>query len=120
MVDENLDFAIVVPENGVVLEIIEFPERHWNGSVAAFLQKGQNSVCEEDAAVSRSFSPNNERSKTRIRKCNGGCSEETGTRTIPGRVGGSNREAVEGLASLETAAAVESPVRKNRAYKTTF
>jgi|SRR5579872_7218536 len=72
MVGENLDFAIVVPENGVILKEIEFAERHRNSSVAGFRQKGQNAVCEEDAAVRRSFSSNDERSKTRIRKCNTG------------------------------------------------
>jgi hypothetical protein len=64
MVDKNLDLAIVVPENGVILKVIEFAERHRNGSVAALRQEGQNAVCEEDAAVRRSFSPNDERSKT--------------------------------------------------------
>src|ERR1700740_2764137 len=72
MIDENLDLATVVTENSVVLEIIEFTERHMDGPAATFRQESQNAIGEENAAVRRSFPPHYERHKTGIGECNRG------------------------------------------------
>src|SRR5439155_26230696 len=70
VVDENLEFAMAVPEDRIIFEVIEFAERHRDGTAPALRHEGQNSVRKENAALRRSFSLYQQRSKTGVGEWN--------------------------------------------------
>lgn len=51
VVDENLDFALVLSKDGVIIEIVELAQRHRNRAPAALGQERENSIREEDISV---------------------------------------------------------------------
>src|SRR5260370_11588780 len=70
VVDENLEFAMAVPEDRIIFEVIEFAERHRDGTAPALRHEGQNSVRKETATLRRSFSLYQQRSETGVGKWN--------------------------------------------------
>src|SRR5260370_41109109 len=71
VVDENLEFAMAVSEDRIILEVVEFAERHRDGTAPALRHEGQNSVRKENATLRRSFSLYQQRSETGVGEWNG-------------------------------------------------
>src|SRR5260370_17599726 len=70
VVDENLEFAMAVPKDGVVVKVIEFSERHRDGTATALRHEGQNSVRKENTTLRGSFSLYQQRSETGVGEWN--------------------------------------------------
>src|ERR1700722_10548491 len=70
VIDENLEFAMAVPEDRIIFEVIEFAERHRDGTAPALRHEGQNSVRKEDPTLRRSFSLYPQSSQTGVGKSN--------------------------------------------------
>src|SRR6266436_1916404 len=70
VVDENFEFAMAVPEDRIIFEVIEFAERHRDGAAPALRHEGQNSVRKENATLRRSFSLYQQRSETGVGEWN--------------------------------------------------
>jgi hypothetical protein len=70
VVDENLKFAMAVSEDRIIFEVIEFAERHRDGTAPALRHEGQNSVRKENATLRRSFSLYQQRSETGVGEWN--------------------------------------------------
>src|SRR5713101_5255228 len=70
VVDENFKFAMAVPEDRIILEVIEFAERHWDGTAPALRHECQNSVRKENTSLRRSFSLHQQRSETGVGEWN--------------------------------------------------
>ena len=62
----NPEFAMAVPEDRIIFKVIEFAERHRDGTAPALRHEGQNSVRKENA-TRRSFSLYQQRSENRRR-----------------------------------------------------
>ena len=59
-----------VPEDRIIFEVIEFAERHRDGTAPALRHEGQNSVRKENTTLRRSFSLYQQRSETGVGKWN--------------------------------------------------
>src|SRR3984957_10390704 len=70
VVDENFEFAAAVAEDRIIFEVVEFAERHRDGTAPALRHEGQNSVRKENATLRRSFSLYQQRSETGVGKWN--------------------------------------------------
>ena len=70
VVDENLEFAMAVSEDRIIFEVVEFAERHRDGTAPALRHEGQNSVRKENATLRRSFSLYQQRSETGVGEWN--------------------------------------------------
>src|SRR5260221_2543985 len=70
VVDENLEFAMTVSEDRIIVEVVEFAKRHRDGAAPALRHEGQNSVRKENATLRRSFSLYQQRPETGVGEWN--------------------------------------------------